>query len=76
MCAYAELEGHYAFVAMSVDEPDMLVGARRECPLVIGRGDGEQFIASAIPAFLAHTRGVQDVENGEVVVLPPEGVGS
>ncbi len=51
--AYAQLEGHYAFVAMSLDEPDVLVGARKECPLVIGRGEGEQFIASAVPAFLA-----------------------
>ena len=51
--AYAELRGHYAFVAMSADEPGVLVGARKECPLIVGRGDGEQFIASAIPAFLA-----------------------
>jgi glucosamine--fructose-6-phosphate aminotransferase (isomerizing) len=72
--AYAELEGHYAFVAMSPEEPDTLVGARRECPLVVGRGDGEQFVASAIPAFIAETREVQYVENGEVVVLSPEGV--
>jgi glucosamine--fructose-6-phosphate aminotransferase (isomerizing) len=72
--AFAELEGHYAFVAMSLDEPEVLVGARKECPLVIGRGDGEQFVASAVPAFLAHTRRVQHVENGEIVVLRPEGV--
>ena len=51
--AYAELEGHYAFVAMSLDEPEVLVGARKECPLVVGRGEGEQFVASAVPAFLA-----------------------
>jgi glutamine---fructose-6-phosphate transaminase (isomerizing) len=72
--AFAELEGHYAFVAMSLDEPEVLVGARKECPLVIGRGEGEQFVASAVPAFLAHTRRVQHVENGEIVVLRPEGV--
>ena len=54
--AYAELEGHYAFVAMSLDEPDVLVGARKECPLIVGRGEGEQFVASAVPAFLAQTR--------------------
>src|SRR4029077_19019745 len=67
--AYAELEGHYAFVAMSLDEPEVLVGARRECPLIVGRGDGEQFVASAVPAFLAHTRRVQYIENGEIAVL-------
>jgi glucosamine--fructose-6-phosphate aminotransferase (isomerizing) len=72
--AYAELEGHYAFVAMTLDEPDVLVGARRECPLVVGRGDGEQFLASAVPAFLAQTRRVQYLENGEIIVLRPEGV--
>jgi glucosamine--fructose-6-phosphate aminotransferase (isomerizing) len=72
--AYAELEGHYAFVAMSMDEPDTLVGARKECPLVVGCGEGEQFVASAVPAFLAETRLVQYVENGEIVVLRPEGV--
>ncbi len=72
--AYAELEGHYAFVCMSVDEPGTLVGARKECPLIVGRGDGEQFLGSAIPAFLAHTRDVQFIENGEIVVLTPDGV--
>ena len=72
--AFGELEGHFAFVAMSAEEPDTLVGARKECPLVIGRGEGEQFIASAVPAFLAHTRSVQYLENGEIVVLRPEGV--
>jgi glutamine---fructose-6-phosphate transaminase (isomerizing) len=72
--AYAELEGHYAFVAMSLDEPDVLVGARRECPLIVGRGDEEQFVASAVPAFLAHTRRVQFLDNDEIVVLRPDGV--
>jgi glucosamine--fructose-6-phosphate aminotransferase (isomerizing) len=72
--AYAELEGHYAFVAMSLDEPELLVGARKECPLIIGRGDGEQFVASAVPAFLLETREVQYVENGEIIELRPDGV--
>jgi glucosamine--fructose-6-phosphate aminotransferase (isomerizing) len=72
--AYGELEGHYAFVAMSLDEPGVLVGARKECPLIIGRGEGEQFVASAVPGFLAETREVQFVENGEIVVLDRAGV--
>jgi glucosamine--fructose-6-phosphate aminotransferase (isomerizing) len=72
--AFGELDGHFAFVAMSVEEPDTLVGARKECPLVVGRGEGEQFIASAVPAFLAQTRAVQYVENGEIVVLRPDDV--
>ncbi len=72
--AYNLLRGHYAFVAVSADQPDLLVAARLECPLVVGRGDGEQFLGSAIPAFLAHTREVQLIENGEIVVVRPEGV--
>jgi glucosamine--fructose-6-phosphate aminotransferase (isomerizing) len=72
--AYAELQGHYAFVAMSLDEPEVLVGARRECPLIVGRGEGEQFVASAVPAFLAQTRQVQFLDNDEIVVLRPDGV--
>ncbi len=70
--AYAELRGHYAFVAMSADEPGLLVAARKECPLVVGVGDGERFIASAIPAFLRETRDVQIVGDDEIVVLRPD----
>jgi glutamine---fructose-6-phosphate transaminase (isomerizing) len=72
--AYRELEGHYAFVAMTLDQPDVLVGARKECPLIVGRGEGEQFLASAVPAFLAETRRVQYVNNGEIVCLTAHGV--
>src|SRR5581483_2996094 len=72
--AYRELRGHYAFVAMSAEEPGVLVGARHDCPLIVGRGDGEQFVASAIPAFLRYTRRVQFIENDEIVVLRPDGV--
>jgi len=67
--AYAQLRGHYAFVAIAADEPDLLVAARKECPLIVGRGEGEQFVASAIPAFLAHTRDVQLIENDEIVIV-------
>jgi glutamine---fructose-6-phosphate transaminase (isomerizing) len=74
LATYAELEGHYAFVAMSADEPDTLVGARKDCPLIVGRGEGEQFLASAVPAFLAYTRDVQFIDNEEIVVVRPEGV--
>src|ERR1700760_4938906 len=71
--AYAELRGHYAFVALTAREPGVLVGARKECPLIVGRGDGETFIASAIPAFLRETRRVQYIGDDELVVLRPEG---
>jgi glucosamine--fructose-6-phosphate aminotransferase (isomerizing) len=59
---------------MSAEEPGLLVGARNECPLIIGRGDGEQYIASAIPAFLRETREVQYIDNDEIVILTPDGV--
>jgi glucosamine--fructose-6-phosphate aminotransferase (isomerizing) len=72
--AYLDLQGHYAFVAMSLDEPGVLVGARKECPLVVGRGDGEQFIGSAVPAFLRETNRVQYMNDDEIVVLRPDGV--
>jgi len=71
--AYAELEGHYAFVAMSADDHDTLVGARKECPLVVGRGEGEQFLASAVPAFLKETRKVQFINDDEIVVVTRSG---
>ena len=71
--AYNELRGHYAFVAMAADQPDVLVGARKECPLVVGLGEGESFIASAIPAFMSETRDVQLVHDGEIVAVTPQG---
>jgi len=72
--AYGRLRGHYAFVAIAADEPGVIVAARKECPLVVGRGDGEQFLGSAIPAFLAHTRRVQLIENEEIVVVTADDV--
>jgi glutamine---fructose-6-phosphate transaminase (isomerizing) len=67
------LGGHFAFVAAHVAEPGRLVAARRECPLVIGVGQGERFVASAIPAFLSETRDVVLIEDDEVVALDPDG---
>jgi glucosamine--fructose-6-phosphate aminotransferase (isomerizing) len=72
--AYAELRGHYAFVAMAVDQPGLLVGTRSECPLVLGEADGEQFIASAIPAFLRETRRVKVLNDDEIAIVRPEGI--
>ncbi len=67
--AFNDLRGHYAFVAMHRDHPDTLVGARKECPLIVGLGDAENFIASAIPAFLAETRRSLGIANDEIVTL-------
>jgi glucosamine--fructose-6-phosphate aminotransferase (isomerizing) len=71
--SYKDMRGHFAFVAMHVEDPDLLVGARKECPLIVGLGDGETFLASAIPAFLAETRRVLLVENGELVTIDADG---
>jgi glutamine---fructose-6-phosphate transaminase (isomerizing) len=71
--AYGDLRGHYAFVAMVADQPGLLVAARKECPLVVGVGSDEQFIASAIPAFIRETRVVQIVGDDEIVALRPSG---
>ncbi|MDQ2968578.1 MAG: glutamine--fructose-6-phosphate transaminase (isomerizing) [Actinomycetota bacterium] len=71
--AYRRLEGHFAFVVIHHDHPDLLVGARRQCPLVVGVGEGEMFLASSIAAFLRETRNVQLIEDDEVVAVTPEG---
>lgn len=71
--AYGELRGHYSIVAMHSETPGVLVGARKETPLIVGIGEGENFIASAIPAFLNETRIVLTIDNGEIVTLTPEG---
>ncbi|HEY5708906.1 MAG TPA: glutamine--fructose-6-phosphate transaminase (isomerizing) [Solirubrobacterales bacterium] len=72
--SFAELRGHYAFVAMHAEEPGRLVGARKECPLVAGVGEGEAFLASAIPAFLAETRDAVAIENDEIVTIDAGGI--
>lgn len=71
--AVPRLEGHFAFCVVSADEPDVVVGTRREAPLVVGVGGGEMFFASAIPAFLARTREVIVLEDGDVVTLRASG---
>jgi glutamine---fructose-6-phosphate transaminase (isomerizing) len=68
------LSGHYAFVAMCEDEPEKLVGVRRECPLVVGIGEQEAFFASSITAFLSYTREVAVLHDGEIAVLTPDSV--
>jgi glucosamine--fructose-6-phosphate aminotransferase (isomerizing) len=72
--AYAELRGHYSFVAMHTKAPGILAGARKETPLIVGIGEDENYIASAIPAFMAHTRRVLTIENGEIVTLDADRV--
>jgi glutamine---fructose-6-phosphate transaminase (isomerizing) len=71
--AYRELEGHFAFVVIHNDHPQTLVGARLQCPLVVGIGSDETFLASSIAAFLRETRRIQLIEDFEVVTITPAG---
>ncbi len=71
---YREIEGHFAFVVIHRDNPELLVGTRRQCPLVVGVGDGEGFIASNTVAFLSETRDVQFPDDGDIVAVTPDGV--
>ena len=71
--AYKELEGHFAFVVIHHAHPGELVGARLQCPLLVGVGDGEMFLASAAAAFLGETKRIQLIDDGEIVAITPEG---
>ena len=72
--ALPRLHGAYALVVISADHPHRLVGARHGPPLVVGLGDGEWFLASDIPAILAHTRRVIFMDDGDVAVVTANGV--
>ena len=67
--ASVALEGHYAFVVMHRDQPELLVATRHACPLVVGIGEDEVFVASNPAAFAGETRRVQFPEDGDVVTL-------
>ena len=64
-----QIRGSYALVILNADEPRMLVGARRESPLILGLGEGEYFLASDIPAILPYTRRMIFLEDHDFVVL-------
>src|SRR5262249_20375506 len=71
--AFAQLEGHFAFVVIHHDHPGLLVGARHQVPLVVGVGTDEMFVASNAAAFLRETRVVQVPSDGEIVAIRPNG---
>jgi glutamine---fructose-6-phosphate transaminase (isomerizing) len=70
---FALLEGHFTFVVIHHDHPDLLVGARHQTPMVVGIGKGEMFLASNAAAFLKETRLVQFPDDGDIVTVTPEG---
>ncbi|MBZ3907415.1 MULTISPECIES: glutamine--fructose-6-phosphate transaminase (isomerizing) [Streptomyces] len=68
------LEGAFTLVAVHADAPDVVVGARRNSPLVVGVGEGESFLASDVAAFIAHTRSAIELGQDQVVELRRDGV--
>jgi glutamine---fructose-6-phosphate transaminase (isomerizing) len=70
----AKVRGSYAFVVMSDKEPGTLVAAKNSSPLVVGLGEGENFVASDVTAILSETRKVIFIEEGELVTVTREGV--
>ncbi len=70
----ARLEGAFTLLAMHQDSPGVVVGARRNSPLVIGLGDGENFLGSDVAAFVEHTRNALAIGQDQIVVITPTGV--
>ncbi|MGA0078511.1 MAG: glutamine--fructose-6-phosphate transaminase (isomerizing) [Candidatus Nanopelagicales bacterium] len=68
------LRGAFTLVAISADQPDLLIGARRNSPLVVGRGDGENFLASDVSAFISHTKAAIELGQDQIVELTSESV--
>ena len=69
-----DLEGSFVLVVAHRDEPDLVIGARRNLPLVVGLGDGENFLASDVTAFIAHTRTARALDQDQIVELRRGGV--
>ena len=72
--ALPRLEGSYALGILCTDLPDTIVAAKKDSPLIFGYGDGENFIASDVPAILKHTQTVSYMEDGEMVVFNQKSV--
>ncbi len=72
--ALGVVEGAYGIAVTHVDEPNLIVGARRGSPLVVGVGEGVNYLASDVAAIMEHTRQVIYLDDGEMVTLRPEGI--
>ncbi|MFE7843911.1 glutamine--fructose-6-phosphate transaminase (isomerizing) [Microbacterium sp. NPDC057407] len=70
----SRLEGAFTLLAMHEDQPGLVVGARRNSPLVIGLGEGENFLGSDVAAFVEHTRNALAIGQDQIVAITPEGV--
>ena len=69
-----KLKGAFAFAVITKNEPNRVVGVKEGSPLVVGIGEGENFLASDIPAILPYTRKVIPLSDGEIVDLTPDGI--
>ena len=72
--ALSRLEGSYALGILCVDCPDQIIAARKDGPLVLGYGDGCNFLASDVTAVIKHTRDVSYMEDGEIAVLTADSI--
>ncbi len=63
------VRGSYAVAVLAADKPDRIIAAKKDSPLIVGRGDGEHFLASDIPAVLKYTRECYLLEDGEIALL-------
>lgn len=70
--ATLKIKGSYALAILCQDEPDKIIGVRKESPLIVGKGEGEYFLASDVPAILNHTNQVIYLDNREMVILDGE----
>ena len=70
----ARLEGAFTLLAMHEEHPGLVVGARRNSPLVIGLGEGENFLGSDVAAFVEHTRNALAIGQDQIVAITPSGV--
>lgn len=72
--ALHDIKGTFALGIVCADVPNVVIGARRDCPLIVGLGEKQNFLASDVPAILSYTRDVVFLEDGDVAVLSKDGV--
>ncbi|WIB42433.1 glutamine--fructose-6-phosphate transaminase (isomerizing) [Curtobacterium sp. MCLR17_058] len=72
--AVQRLEGAFTLLVVHADQPGVVVGARRNSPLVVGLGDGENFMGSDVAAFVAHTQRALSIGQDEIATIRPDGV--
>ncbi|MCF8019227.1 L-glutamine-D-fructose-6-phosphate amidotransferase [Petrocella atlantisensis] len=74
IAALHRIEGSFALAVVAEEEPDKIIATRKDSPLVLGIGDGENFIASDVPAILRHTRKVYFIEDYEIAVVTKDDI--